>query len=102
VYERWNRECRSPEEAVEKFRAHFEFGGHKAAIVGRAAKEYKLYFVSGLPDLESRNAFFIPAKSVQEALNHILSENPGAKIHVMPNGGWTLPVKKHNKKLSFN
>ncbi|MGB9929955.1 MAG: nickel-dependent lactate racemase, partial [Methanosarcina sp.] len=96
VYERWNRECRSPEEAVEKFRAHFEFGGHKTATVGKAVEEYKLYLVSKLLPADSRKAFFIPAESIQEALNHILSENPGAKIHIMPNGGWTLPVK--NKK----
>ncbi len=94
VYERWSRECKTPEEAIEKFRVHFELGGHKAAIVGKAAKEFKLYFVSKLPDLESRSAFFIPAKSVQEAVEQILSENPEAKIHVMPNGGWTLLVKK--------
>ena len=93
VYERWNRECETPDEAVEKFREFFEFGGHKTAIVGRAAKEFKLYLVSKLPEAESRNAFFIPVKSIEEALELILSENPEAKIHVMPNGGWTLPVK---------
>jgi lactate racemase len=94
VYERWNSECRTPCEAVEKFRECFEFGGHKSAIVGKAAKDFKLYMVSKLPDKESKNAFFIPAKSIDEALQKILSENPEAKIHVMPNGGWTLPVKK--------
>jgi nickel-dependent lactate racemase len=94
VYERWNSECRTPCEAVEKFRECFEFGGHKAAIVGKAAKDFKLYIVSNLPDAESKNAFFIPAKSIDEALEKVLSENPDAKIHVMPNGGWTLPVKK--------
>ncbi|MGB9132769.1 MAG: nickel-dependent lactate racemase [Methanosarcina sp.] len=94
VYERWNSECKTPCEAVEKFRECFEFGGHKAAIVGKAAKEFKLYLVSKLPEAESRNAFFIPAKSVEEALEKILSDNPEAKIHVMPNGGWTLPVKR--------
>jgi nickel-dependent lactate racemase len=33
-------------------------------------------------------------KSIEEALEKILSENPEAKIHVMPDGGWTLPVKR--------
>ncbi len=94
VYERWNSECRTPCEAVEKFRECFEFGGHKSAIVGKAAKDFKLYIVSKLPEKESKNAFFIPAKSIDEALQKIISENPEAKIHVMPNGGWTLPVKK--------
>ncbi|AKJ38420.1 nickel-dependent lactate racemase family protein [Methanosarcina barkeri] len=94
VYECWNRECRAPEDAVKRFKNHCEFGGHKAAIVGRTAKEFKLYLVSKLPETESRNAFFIPTKSIDEALEKILSENPDAKIHVMPNGGWTLTVKQ--------
>ena len=93
VYERWSRECCTPDSAIEKFRGCFEFGGHKAAIVGRAVKEFKLYLVSKLPEAESRRAFFIPVKSVGEALEKVLSENPEAKIHVMPAGGWTLPVQ---------
>lgn len=93
VYECWSRECRDPEDAIERFKNCFEFGGHKAAIVGRAAKEFKLYLVSKLPETESKNAFFIPAKSIDEALEKIFSENPDAKIHIMPDGGWTLPVK---------
>jgi nickel-dependent lactate racemase len=93
IYERWSMECKTPDEAIEKFRGCFEFGGHKAAIVGRAAKEFKLYLVSKLPDVESRKTFFIPVKSIEEALEKVLSENPEAKIHVMPDGGWTLPVK---------
>ena len=100
VYEHWNRECKTPDEAVEKFREFFEFGGHKAAIVGRVAKEFKLYLVSKLPEAESRNAFFIPVKSIEEALELILFENPEAKIHVMLNGGWTLPVK--NQKIAID
>ncbi len=97
VYERWNIECKTPDEAIEKFRGCFEFGGHKTAIVGRAAKEFKLYLVSKLPEAESMNSFFIPAKSVEEALENILSENPEAKIHIMPDGGWTLPVRDNNE-----
>jgi lactate racemase len=94
VYECWNRECKTPEEAVERFKHCFEFGGHKAAIVGRAAKEFKLYLVSKLPEEESKKAFFTPVKSIEEALEKILSENPEAKVHIMPNGGCTLPVKR--------
>ncbi|AKB22526.1 Transcriptional regulator [Methanosarcina sp. WH1] len=94
VYECWNRECRSPDDAIERFKQFFEFGGHKSAIVAKVAKHFKLYIVSKLSDEESRNAFFIPAKSVQEAFETILAENPEAKVHIMPEGGWTLPVRK--------
>ena len=62
VYERWNSECKTPDEAVEKFRKCFEFGGHKAAIVGRTAKEFKLYLISKLPEAESRKCLFYPRK----------------------------------------
>ncbi|WP_292378276.1 nickel-dependent lactate racemase [Methanosarcina sp. UBA289] len=92
VYECWNRECRDPEDAVERFRNCFEFGGHKAAIVGKTAKEFKLYLVSKLPKEESEKAFFTPVKSIDEALEKVFSENPEAKVHIMPEGGWTLPV----------
>jgi Uncharacterized conserved protein len=94
VYERWSIECKTPEEAIQKFKKCFEFGGHKAATVGKAAKNFKLYLVSKLPETKSRNAFFIPVRNIEEALEKILSENPDAKIHIMPNGGWTLPVKR--------
>ena len=94
IYERWSIECKTPDEAIQKFRKCFEFGGHKAATVGKTAKNFKLYLVSKLPETKSRNAFFIPVRSIEEALEKILSENPDAKIHIMPNGGWTLPVKR--------
>jgi nickel-dependent lactate racemase len=94
VYECWNRECRSPVDAIERFRNCFEFGGHKSAIVAKAARQFKLYVVSKLSEEESRNAFFIPAKSVQEAFEAIIAENPEAKVHVIPDGGWTLPFRK--------
>ncbi|AAM31998.1 nickel-dependent lactate racemase family protein [Methanosarcina mazei] len=94
VYECWNRECRSPDDAIERFKNFFEFGGHKSAIVAKAAKQFKLYIVSKLSEDESIKAFFIPAKSVQEALETILAENPEAKVHIIPDGGWTLPVRK--------
>jgi nickel-dependent lactate racemase len=99
VYERWSTECKTPDEAIRKFRKCFEFGGHKAATVGRTAKTFKLYLVSKLPDTESRSAFFIPVKNVEKALEKILSENPDAKIHVMPNGGWTLPVMRQKDTI---
>jgi lactate racemase len=99
VYECWNRECKTPDEAVEKFRGFFEFGGHKTATVGKAAKEFKLYLVSKLNEEESKNAFFIPVKSINEALEKIFPENPDVKIHIMPEGGWTLPVKREEKYI---
>ena len=96
VYECWNRECRSPDDAIERFKKCFEFGGHKTAIIAKTSKKFKLYLVSKLSDEQTRNAFFTPMASVKDALSAVLSENPDAKIHLMPHGGQTLPVRKDN------
>ncbi len=96
VYECWNRECKTPDEAIERFKHCFEFGGHKSAIVAKAAKKFKLYLVSKLPEEQTREAFFIPVPGLKEALSAVLSENPDAKIHLMPHGGQTLPVRIDN------
>ncbi len=96
VYECWNRECRSPDEAIERFKQCFEFGGHKTAIIARISKKFKLYLVSKLSDEQTRTAFFTPMASVEDALSAVLSKNPDAKIHLMPHGGQTLPVRKND------
>jgi lactate racemase len=96
VYECWNRECQSPDDAIERFKKCFEFGGHKTAIIAKTSKKFKLYLVSKLSDEQTRNAFFTPMASVEDALSEVLSENPDAKIHLMPHGGQTLPVRKDN------
>jgi nickel-dependent lactate racemase len=96
VYECWNRECRTPDEAIERFKHCFEFGGHKSAIIAKISKKFRLYLVSKLPEEQTRNAFFTPMASLEDALSAVLSENPDAKIHLMPYGGLTLPVRKDN------
>jgi len=96
VYECWNRECRTPDDAIERFKQCFEFGGHKTAIIARISKKFKLYLVSKLSDEQTRTAFFTPMPTLKDALSAVLSENPGARIHLMPHGGQTLPVRKGN------
>jgi lactate racemase len=95
VYECWNRECRNPDDAIARFKHFFEFGGHKTAIIAKISKKFKLYLVSKLSDDQTRNAFFTPMPDVKDALSAVLSENPDAKIHLMPHGGQTLPVRKN-------
>ncbi len=96
VYECWNRECRTPDDAIERFKQCFEFGGHKTAIIAKISKKFKLYLVSKLSDEQTKTAFFTPMPSVKDALSAVLLENPDAKIHLMPHGGQTLPVRKDN------
>jgi nickel-dependent lactate racemase len=94
VYEYWNKECKSPDDAIERFKHCFEFGGHKSAIVAKIAKKFNLYLISKLTEEQTNSAFFTPMPNLKEALSAILTENPDAKIHLMPYGGQTLPVGK--------
>ena len=96
VYECWNRECRSPDDAIERFKQCFEFGGHRTAIIAKVSKKFRLCLVSKLSDEQTKTAFFTPMPDVKTALSAVLSENPDAKIHLMPHGGQTLPVRKDN------
>ena len=94
VYNKWNKECKTAEDAVKRFKAEFEFGGHKAATTAAASLRFNLYLCSALPDSEVEEAFFTPCATVEDAVSQVLAKNPNAKFHVIPYGGQTLPVMK--------
>jgi nickel-dependent lactate racemase len=94
VYERWNKECQSPEDAIERFKDCFEFGGHKSAIVAKISKKFKICLISKLSQEQTRTAFFTPMSNLKEALSAVLFEKPDAKVHLIPYGGQTLPFRK--------
>lgn len=94
IYDRWNRECRTKEDAVERFSREFEFGGHKAAKTAAAAMRYKIYLVSSLTPEKAEEAFFIPAASVQAAIDDVLKNDPDTKFSFIPYGGQTLPTQE--------
>ena len=71
-----------------------------AAVVAlgsrRTLKRAKVYMVSdGLTDEEIKNIGYIPAGSVQEALDAALAEKPDATVGILPQGGISLPILKH-------
>jgi len=92
VYDRWNKSCTTADDAIERFKKEFEFGGHKAATTAAASKRFDLYLVSSLSDEDTRDAFFEPCQTIEEAISRVLSENPNARFLVMPYGGQTLPT----------
>lgn len=94
VYEHWNNESKTPDDAIMKFKHSFEFGGHKAALIAQLSKKYDLYLVSDLPDADAKNAFFKPVISVQEVLDGVLNETPDARVCIMPYGSLTLPISR--------
>ena len=88
VYEEWLKFNR--DEAIEKFKAGFVMGGHKAALIAALSKKVDLYLVSTLPDDMARRAYFIPA-TLEGALNMALQKHGSdAKILVIPYGGSML------------
>ncbi len=88
VFEEWLRFDR--DEVIEKFRAGFVMGGHKAALIATLAKRADIYLVSSLPDEMVRKAYFIPA-TLNEGLEMALAKHgENARIIVMPYGGSTL------------
>ena len=98
VYDRWNKSCKTADDAIERFKNEFEFGGHKAATTASASKRFHLYLVSSLSDEDAREAFFEPCRTIEEAISKVLEKNPNARFLVMPYGGQTLPTTD----LSFN
>ena len=88
VYEEWLKFNR--DEAIEKFKAGFVMGGHKAALIAALSKKVDLYLVSTLPDDMARRAYFIPA-TLEGALNMAIQKHGSdAKILVIPYGGSML------------
>ncbi|WNY23282.1 Lactate racemase [Methanimicrococcus hongohii] len=94
IYSKWIKECKTPADAIDRFNKVFEFGGHKAATTAAASQRFDLYLVSSIPDETAEEAFFIPCKTVEEAVSKIMAKNPDAKFHVLPYGGQTLPSMK--------
>ncbi|WNY24579.1 nickel-dependent lactate racemase [Methanolapillus millepedarum] len=94
VYDRWNKCCPTPDNAILKFKNEFEFGGHKAATTAAASKRFNLYLVSSMAPESVKEAFFTPCKTIGDAIEIILEKNPDAKIQVIPYGGQTLPMMK--------
>lgn len=61
----------------------------------RTLNKAKVYMVSdGLSDEEIRAIGYIPAGSVQEALDAELAAKPGASVGILPQGGISLPILK--------
>ncbi|WP_026478504.1 NPN-dependent 2-hydroxyacid racemase, LarAH10 family [Alkaliphilus transvaalensis] len=81
------------EEMEGALKQNFTVPGYAAYKTAYTAKYRKLILISALPKVVVEELGFIPAKSVEEALNlayQISSKNP--KITLMPYGGNTLPI----------
>lgn len=92
TFEQWFREARKPEDLVERLRANFTLGGHKAAAIALVEQLADVYLVSDWPDEAVRGIFMTPFASAQAALEAAFAKcGEKAAVLAMPYGGSTLP-----------
>jgi len=92
TFEEWMLRAKTPHDCVRWIQQEFKLGAHKAAVICMVLERAKVYLVSGLDENLVRDIFFIPAKSVQQALDTALKQNgERAKVLVMPYANSTLP-----------
>jgi len=93
TFERWMLDSPSPEWMVEEIQRNFVLGGHKAAAIGLVMRLARIKLVSDMDGEFVKGLFMEPYKELQEALDDALRrQGPEALVHVMPNGGSTLPT----------
>lgn len=92
TFAEWMEEAKAPGDLVERLRAGFVLGGHKAAALALAMHHADVYLVSAFPEEQARGLFFEPVPSPQAGLARALARlGPNSRVAVMPNAGSTLP-----------
>ena len=77
---------------MERLRANFTLGGHKAAAIALVEQLADVYLVSDWPDEAVRGIFMTPFASAQAALEAAFAKcGEKAAVLAMPYGGSTLP-----------
>ncbi|BFL48009.1 nickel-dependent lactate racemase [Lactonifactor longoviformis] len=97
VLQKWLTEAETPRKVLERIAAEFELGGHKAAAIAGVQEKASVYLISELPASVSQAMFFIPARTVQEALEEALDiMGKDASVLVIPSGGAVFPYTTEN------
>lgn len=95
VFEQWINEAETSHDLIERVRANFQLGGHKAAAIALVLEQSDIYLVSDMDDEIVRNAFLEPYGSLDAAYAAALAKmGEDATVIAMPYGGSTLPVEK--------
>ena len=101
TFEKWLLEAKKPEDLIQRIRADFRLGGHKAAAIAMVLQKAQIYLVSDLEQELVRQIFMQPFETVQAALDHAFAEKgEDATVLVMPFGGSTLPVVSENEEIN--
>ena len=95
TFEEWMTSAISPESLIERIRADFKLGGHKAAAIAMVLKKADIFLVSEMDSKFVKSIFMQPYESLDKAFDKALKKyGEGAKVIVMPYGGSTLPRVK--------
>ena len=94
VFYDWMTRLGELKKVEREVKRHFELGGHKAYYLLKALKNHKIVLVSSLPDYYANSVFKLKtARAVNDALRETLKTSGSqAKIWVMPQGNYTLPL----------
>lgn len=95
VFEEWIHEAEKPHDLVDRVRANFQLGGHKAAAIALVLEQADIYLVSDMDDAIVRDAFLEPYENLETAFHAAMSKmGSDATVIAMPYGGSTLPVER--------
>jgi nickel-dependent lactate racemase len=96
TFEEWITNAEKPADLIERIKADFRLGGHKAAAIAMVLQNAKVFLVSELEDSLVKNIFFEPFKDVQSALDRAYEElGGGARVFLVPHGGSILPAMEN-------
>jgi len=92
TFEKWIEEANTPDDIIKRLKNKFVLGGHKAYAIARAVKEVEVILISSLPQDKVRKLFFIPMKSVSQALNYIKDKyGEDFQAYILPSGNTVVP-----------
>lgn len=96
TFEKWLTEALKPSDLIDRIKADFKLGGHKAAAIAMVLENAKIKLVSDMDSELVKSIFMEPYTDVQKAFDDALKEQgEDAKVIVMPFGGSTLPRAKN-------
>ena len=93
VFEEWMLSAKKPQDLIDRIKANFQLGGHKAAAIAMVMENADIYLVSKLEPDFVRSLFMTPFETVQQAYDAAVEKmGKDASVIIMPYGGSTLPT----------
>jgi len=94
----WAREARRPQDIIERHRARFAMGGHKAYQLAADAEWASVYLFSAMPE-EVVEAFFIKPIARVGQIESLVA--PAGSVAVLPQATLTLPLVEGEQPVGF-